>query len=311
MSANLRAAVLGLIAYGTYATQDALIKFLSGGYSPLQILLFSVLFGFPLATLMLVHDKTPDTLRPKNWLWVMLRSAGIVMGGVFGFNAFSMLTLAEAYTIFFTVPLLVTLLSIPMLGERVGWHRGAAVVVGFIGVLIALRPGAVDLGLGHLMGAGAASAVAFVAVVTRKIGPTERSVVLLIYPMLANVVLIGATMPFVYEPMPLPDLGLVALVALFSWLGALFTIRAFSEGEASIVVTMQYSQFIWALIYGILIFNERPDAQTMIGAAVIVGSGMYIIWRERNGGVSERRPASRAVRMETGILQRWLPRRMK
>lgn len=308
MSSNLRAVLLALAAFGTYATHDAVVKHLGGTYSPLQVLFFTVLFGFPFATLQMIRETRPDTLLPKSWFWVGLRSAAIVFGGVFVFTAFSTLPFAQVYAVIFTAPLLVTVMAVPILGERVGWHRGIAVVVGLIGVLVALRPGAAPLGFGHVAAMIGAFAIALVSVITRKIGRSERSVVLLIYPMIANVAVLGVMMPSVYKPMPIQDLGLLASLAFMAWGAALLQIAAFARGEAGLIAPMQYSQMIWAVVYGALFFDEWPDQWTIIGTAIIVISGVYIVLRERRANSPLSQNPGRA---EAGVVQTIRPSKLR
>ena len=177
---NLRAALLALAAFALYATHDVVIKYLGALYSPFQILFYSVLLGFPMVTIMLMGDRTDGNLRPKHPWWTALRTVMVVVTGTSAFFAFTLLPLAQTYAILFAMPLLITLLAIPLLGERVGPRRGVAVAVGLAGVLIVLRPGSGDLGLGHLAALIAALSGAVAAVIIRKIGDAERSAVLLL-----------------------------------------------------------------------------------------------------------------------------------
>lgn len=287
---NLKAVAFALTSFGVFATHDALIKFLGADYIAFQILFFSVLFGFPLATLMLMRDPAPGTLRPVHPWWVAARTGASVFAGGSAFYAFSVLPLAQVYAFIFASPLLVTVLSIPILGERVGIHRWIAVVLGLTGVLIVLRPGAEAISLGHLAGIAAACGSAVTAVITRKIGNEERSAVLMLYPMVANCVLMGVALPFVYRPMPVEHLGLLAILSALGFAGGLFMIAAYRRGDAAIVAPMHYSQIVWAAVYGALIFNEYPDTYTWVGVAVIISAGVYVVLRETLGGTSRVRP---------------------
>jgi drug/metabolite transporter (DMT)-like permease len=198
-------------------------------------------------------------------------------------------------------------LSIPILGETVRLRRWAAVGVGLLGVLIVLRPGAVELGLGHAAALMAAICGAVGAVIVRRIGPDERPVVFLLYPMVANFTLMGCLMPLVYEPMPAGDLGLMALVAALGFCATLIIVLAYRTGSASVVAPMQYSQIVWATDFGALFFGETPDRWTLLGAAVVIGSGLYILFRE--GQVSDVAPNLKSRgRIETGISPRMGPR---
>ena len=128
------------------------------------------------------------------------------------------------------------------------------------------------------MGAAVFSAIA--AVIVRKIGHEERSAVLLLYPMMANFVLMGCAMPFVYHAMPALHLGGTALMALLGFVAALCHHRRLPPGSAVVVAPMQYSQILWAVLYGFVFFGETPTAATAIGAAIIIASGIYVVFRE-------------------------------
>jgi len=229
----------------------------------------------------------------------------VLITAVCVFYAFSVLPLAQVYAIIFTMPLLITVLSVPVLGEHVGPHRWAAVGFGLLGVLVVLRPGSTELGLGHLAAIVGAVSSSFAAIVVRKIGRDERNAVLLLYPMMANFVVMGAMLGFSYRPMPVEHLGLVTLMAVLSSIAGLLTIQAYKAGDAAIVAPMQYSQMIWAAIFGALFFNEHPDGVTWIGAAMIIASGIYIVLRESLGGISAFTPVLRTrLRAETGTSPR-------
>lgn len=292
-SANLKAVGFSLLGFAVFSSHDAVIKSLGGSYSPFQILFFSVLFSFPLVTVMLIRDSEPGTLRPVNPGWIALRTAAGVITGAAAFYAFSVLPLAQVYAFIFAAPLLITVLSIPILGERVGVHRWAAVAVGLVGVLIVLRPGTEALTLGHIAGLTAAAGSAVVSVVTRKVGQMERTVVLMLFPMLANAILMGLTLPFVYRPMPAGDLGMLVVLSMFGFTGGVCIILAYRNGDAAIVAPMQYSQIIWGALLGFVFFSETPDRYTAIGAGVIILAGVYVVIRENLGGRSENTPVLR------------------
>ena len=304
-SSNLKGVAYALTAFAVFSTHDVIIKYLGGSYAPFQILFFSALLGFPLATLMLMSDKTPGTLRPVHPWWVATRTGAAIVTGVSAFYAFSVLPLAQVYAFIFAAPLLITILSIPILGEKVGIHRWVAVVLGLTGVLIVLRPGAEPFTLGHLAGVTAACGSALASVIARKIGGEERTAVMMLYPMMANVVLMGAILPFVYEPMPITDLGGLAVVAVFGFVGATCIILAYRTGDAAIVAPMQYSQILWAAIYGYVFFDEIPDGATWIGVAIIISAGVYVVLREALGGRSMHTPVLETKsRPETGTAPR-------
>ena len=265
MSSNAKGALLALVAFALFSTHDVFIKTLGSIYSPIQIVFFSVLLSFPLATIMLMRDATPGTLLPVHPWWMAVRTVGAVITGVSAFFAFSALPLTQTYAILFATPLLITLLSIPILGEKVRLPRWIAVMVGLAGVMVVLRPGQTDLTLGHLAAILAAFSGAFASIVVRKIGAEERTVVMLLYPMVANFVVMGAALAFVYKPMPIEHLGMLAVISVMAWVAARFIIAAYQTGEAAIVAPMQYSQILWATGYGLLFFDETPDLYTGVG----------------------------------------------
>ncbi|WP_425071670.1 DMT family transporter [Sagittula sp. S175] len=287
MGHNAKGALLALIAFGIYATHDVVIKYLGGGYSPFQIIFFSTLMSFPLVSFMLMRDPQPGTLRPVYPMWTVIRTTAAVLNGMCAFYAFSVLPLAQTYAILFAAPLLITILSIPLLGEQVGWRRGVAVLVGLLGVLVVLRPGSAPMSFGHLAALGSAIFGALASIIVRKVGREERAVVLLLYPMAANFVVVGALMIAFYKPMPIIDFGAASLISIMGFIAGLFLIGAYKAGEAAIVAPMQYSQILWASAYGFFLFDETIDTFTMIGAGIIIASGIYIVLRESSKGSSQ------------------------
>lgn len=290
---NLSGPLYALLAFGIFATHDVVVKFLGGIYSPFQIIFFTTLFSFPLVTFMLMRDATEGHLIPNHPGWIAVRTLSAVLAAAAAFYAFAVLPLAQVYTIIFASPLLITLLAIPILGEKVGVHRLMAVVVGLAGVVVVLRPGSSELGLGHLAALATAVFGALASVIVRKVGRDERTVVLMLYPMAANFILMGALLAWVYEPMPLAHLGATAVISILGFIAGLLLIAAYRNGDAAIVAPMQYSQIIWATFYGYLLFEEGVDRVTLIGAGIIIASGIYIVVRETRLGVKSQTPVLR------------------
>ncbi len=292
--ANLKGAALGLASMLAYATHDAVLKLLGASYSPFQILFFAAVLSFPPVTVLLMSARGAQSWRPRFPAWVALRSLCISGGAIACTAAFAALPLAQVYAILFTMPLLITLMSIPLLGERVGLHRWGAILVGLAGVMIVLRPGTASLSMAHGAAMVGALGAATAAVIARRIAAQEKAVVLVIWPLVLNVVITALALPFVYRPMPLGDLGLSGLVAILSLVGGVLSVLAYRAGEAAVVAPMQYSQILWAALYGWLLFSETPDRATVLGVTVIIGSGLYILWRETRGGHSQATPVTAA-----------------
>ena len=123
--ANARGALFALTAFAVYSTHDVVVKFLGSSYSPIQIVFFANLFGFPIVTLMLMRDRVDGNLRPRHPWWTLIRTVAAVTSTLCVFYAFSVLPLAQTYALIFAAPLLITILAVPILGETVGWHRTA------------------------------------------------------------------------------------------------------------------------------------------------------------------------------------------
>lgn len=291
-SSNPKGALLALLSFAVYASSDAIVKYMGASYSPFQNIFFSGLFGFPLVAIMLMSDRSEGNLIPRRPAMTLLRAALVVANAFCGFYAFATLPMSEAYPIFFSSPLLITLFAIPILGEKVGLHRGLAVVVGLIGVLVVLRPGQSHLGLGHLAAIGAAVVFALSSILVRVTGQSERSVVIMLYPMIAYTVVSGLALPWVYIPLPVEHLGLLAAMSALGFIGGLLSIAAYRRAQAAIVAPMQYSQIIWATFYGALLFNEESDLWTLVGTGIIIASGLYIVMREGTPAVSKNRPVT-------------------
>ncbi len=287
-----RGGLLALLAFGIFALHDSLIKVLGGGYSVFQIILFSNLFAFIPTTMLMMADRKEENFHPRRPWLVTLRTILGLMGAAGAFTAFKMLPLAEAYALMFASPLVITLLAVPILGEKIGPSRLVAVVIGLVGVLIVLRPGFSDFGLGH---AGALVAAIFgsaATIIVRLLGPSERSAVLILFPMIAGILVMAIIMPFVYRPVELPDLAIMAATGVLVVIGQLCIIAAYRAAPAGFVAPIQYSQIIWAVLLGYLWFGEVPDRWVVVGAVVVIGSGMFIVYRESRGGRSRHKPVS-------------------
>jgi drug/metabolite transporter (DMT)-like permease len=305
MSQTAKGALLSLLAFALYATGDALVKLLGEDYAPFQLIFFSTLFSFPLAMGMMMHDPAPGTLRPIRPGWIAVRSVATVMTALSAFYAFSVLPLAQVYAIAFAQPLLITLLAIPILGERVRLRRGLAVMAGLAGVLVVLRPGSAELGLGHLAALSAAVFGAIASVIVRKVGQEERPIVLLLYPMIANLIVAGLFLPQVYRPIQAEHMALLAFQAALGWSGGVVIIAAYRAAQAAVVAPMQYVQILFAVLYGYVFFQETVDHMTAVGAAIIIASGLYIVLREDNPGTSANRPVTNSqLRPDTGTAPR-------
>ncbi len=295
----MRGVGLSLLGFATFSLHDALIKSIDA-VPVFQVVFFVVLFSFVPFALFLAFDGAERSLRPTLPVLVALRCLFSVIGLLCVFYAFARLPMAEVYSLLFAAPILITLLAIPILGERVRLIRWCAILLGMLGVLIVLRPGTTTFSIEHFAALGAASCTALTSVVTRKIGSREHSVTLILYPMLTNVVVTGIATVFVYVPIPGDVLLRLCGIGILSVAGQSLMIQAYRTSEAQFVAPMQYSQMLWALLYGALVFHETVDRTVLLGSAVIVCSGLLFIWRELVASVKQPVLSTRNVRMSGG-----------
>ena len=199
---------------------------------------------------------------------------------VFFVTGLSFLPLAEAIVLTFASPLFVTALAPPLLGETVGWRRWLAVLVGFVGVLIMIRPGGEAMRWFVLLPLGAALTFGLANIVTRSISATESSVSILCVSMVSVTVVSLATAPFGWRAPSTSDVALLALAGILLGCAHFLMIEAFRLAEAAVAAPFHYSAVIWALILDLVIWVNWPDSWVMGGAVIVILSGLYILRRE-------------------------------
>lgn len=275
-----RGIAFALGAFTIFSCADAGVKWLSATHSIFQIIFMSTVFALVPVAGLIMGEGGLGALRPRHPWLVALRALLLAIDMVFVFYAFTKLPLADAYTMLFTAPMLVTALSVPLLGERVGWRRWSAVAVGFGGVLVVLRPGFAELNLGHIAALASSSFFALSLIVARRIGNSETGSTLLISLMAALLIVSGPALPAVYVSSTLSDLAMLAGLGLLMGLGHLGLIQALRLAPSNVVAPFHYSQIVWAVIFGLLLFGDRPSAWVIAGSTIIIASGLYILWRE-------------------------------
>ncbi|TXH59714.1 MAG: DMT family transporter [Thiothrix sp.] len=295
-SSVLRGLLISLLGYAVFSVHDALVKVLND-YSVFQIIFFAMLFSYLPFSLVRLADARALSLRPVHPWLVFLRAALMVGALCFAFMAFSMLPLVQVYVLLFTTPVLISLLAVPFLGEKIQLIRAVLIILGLIGVLVVLRPTPQRLELGHLFGALSAFCGAGAAIISRKIGRQEISATLILSPLILNIITSGCLLYFVYKPMPLADLCLMFLLGVLALLGQLSILTGYRNAPAAVVAPMQYSQIIWAIIFGSLFFNEAVDTLTIVGALITITAGILMVWRESR--VSVHQPVIRSRNMRS------------
>ncbi len=260
---------------------DALAKLLVAGYSPLQILFLRNVIALPFAILLALKMGGARALRSHKPAAHVLRGALWIAATVLFFTSFKTLELAEATALIFVAPLFITAMSALVLREHVGPRRWFAVCAGFAGVLIAVRPGAAAFQPASLLPVATAFLYAILMLGARWVDPRESPWTMLLYLTGTSAILSAVIVPFVWSPVRAGDLWLFAAIALFGTAGMTMMTQAFRLAPAAIVAPLDYSGIVWATALGWLIWNEVPVATTILGAAVIIASGLYVIWRER------------------------------
>ena len=274
--------VLRVGAMATLSCLSALVKWTgSRGIPVFEIIFFRNFFAFVPLGLYIWRTTGFEVLKTKRPMGHLLRATIGLTGMVCGFSAVQHLPLTEATALQFTSPLFMTALSAMLLSEHVGRHRWAAVVVGFIGVLIMARPvpGEIDV-LGVTFGILSALGAAGAMVAIRQIADTERGPTIVFYFTLGGVVLglAGCVVHWV-TPDPL-TLAMLILAGLIGGVGQLLLTEALRNAPIGVIAPFDYTQLVWAAILGLVVWGELPHPLTLVGAVIVAGSGVYILHRE-------------------------------
>jgi drug/metabolite transporter (DMT)-like permease len=279
---NTAAAAWMIAAVACFAVMDAAMKLLTAHYPALQVATLRGGASLPFVLLWVLATAGPRSIVPVRWGLHLLRGVlGIAMIGCFAW-ALRSLPLSTAYTIYFVAPLLVTALSVPLLGEHVGPRRWAAIGIGLVGVLVVLRPGVGGfVSLPGLMVLLAATAYALAAVLVSLLARTETPQSLVVWFLLIMALGAGALAWPAWIPLRLADAGWIATLGLAGALGQVALTQAFRRGDASLIAPLEYSGLIWVIPWDWLLWRKLPDAWTWVGAAIIVASGLYLLHRER------------------------------
>jgi drug/metabolite transporter (DMT)-like permease len=229
------------------------------------------------------HDHRPFlTGRPLRQL---LRSAFLLGSTILNFLALRKLQLAETTTISFAGAFVVAGLAVPFLGEWIGPRRWIAILIGFIGVIVVTRPGPDGLQPAVLLSIGAMLCNSFYSILTRHLAPTDSAEGLLLFPLVtATIAMMPFALPgFVWPPDAFIGLLLLA-IGVFGAVGHWCFILAYRRAPASVLAPFVYSQLIWMTLLGYLVFGDLPHRMTLLGATIIIASGLYILYRERVHG---------------------------
>jgi S-adenosylmethionine uptake transporter len=286
--------LLALLSYFFFCCADALIKSLGAKSSVFEIGFFISLFAMlPIFAMAVWRGNLSAVFRINRPGLVAARATTGILAGMFVFYAFARLPFAETYALAFLSPAIATILSVIFLGEDVRWKRWSAVAIGLIGVWVVVRPGFRELQWAHLAALCAATMGASTLVILRKIGNSENSFSLLGTLLVASTIVNGILMAGTVD-WPTPDEWLRYFVCgMFAAGGQASMLAAARLAPASAIAPGQYSQMLWAVIFGMMFFSEYPDFWTLAGLGLIALSGVITLIRdEKRSGWLTRAPVS-------------------
>lgn len=269
------------LGFLTFSIVDASAKFLTTELHPIQIVWVRQL-GFLVFVLTMLLVQGTGSLKSARPGLQILRGACAVSSATAFIVAVAYIPLADAVAISFVAPFFVTLMGAFWLGEKVGIRRWSAVIVGFIGALIIIRPGAAVLHPASFLVIAAAMLFSLRQILSRILGAVDGTKTTIAYSALAGSALISIPLPFVWSlPVDPTVWGLLVLIAVLAGVAEFFIIRALELAEAVAVAPVHYTMMLWGTLWGYFVFGDFPDLFTWIGAGVIMSSGAYTIWRER------------------------------
>ena len=278
----MKAIILNLSAWVMLPIMDGFAKYLSSTLPVLQITwsryFFTIVITLPIM-LVFFRKNLTWTEQPKLQL---IRGLLLFCANILFFYSISIISLAKALTLAFIAPLIVTALSPFLLGEKVGFRRWAAVVTGFIGSLIVIRPGFVELNLASIAALGTGVLYGFYLIITRKLHTSDNPLLTLLLTGIVGAVLGSIIMPTVWVSPTITEWYMMFAIGFFASLGHLFIILSLRYADASKLAPFGYFEIVTNIIIGYYFFNHFPDSWTFLGLFIIISSGIYILRREHD-----------------------------
>lgn len=280
--------LLAVCAGSVFAMSDATSKYLTPTLPVIEIVWLRW-FGFLVIVTPIILFSRGEVLRSRRPFLQAGRALGLICSSMFFVAGLTSIPLASATTLTFISPMLVTALSIPLLGEYVGLRRWAAIAVGLVGVLIVVRPGTGTFGPAAIYPMLSATSWALAIILTRKLAGIDRPWTAMCYAAIVGFAVLSVAVVPVFIMPNLTQIGLAAIIAIAATGGQFLTVLAFQRAPASLLAPFTYVQLVWSTLLGYLVFSNLPDRWTWIGATVIVSSGLYTAHRERVRLREERR----------------------
>ena len=276
----MKAITFNLLAWVMLPIMDGFAKYLSSDLPVLQITwaryFFTVAFTFPIM-FFFYRNQLKWSEKPK---LQFLRGLILLTANICFFYSISVISLAKALTLAFVAPLIVTAFSPIFLSEKVGLRRWLAVIIGFIGSLVVIRPGFVEINLASLAALGTGVMYGFYLIITRKLSTSDNPLLTLLLTGVVGAIIISIVMPFVWVKPTLNQWSMMAAIGIFACVGHLFLILSLKYADASKLAPFSYFEIITNIIIGYYFFSDFPDNWTFIGLFIIVLSGIYISRRE-------------------------------
>ncbi len=276
----MKAIIFNLLAWVMLPIMDGFAKYLSAELPVLQITwaryFFTVAFTFPIM-FFFYKSKLKWSDKPK---LQFIRGLILLTANICFFYSISVISLAKALTLAFVAPLIVTAFSPIFLGENVGVKRWSAVIIGFIGSLVVIRPGFVEINLASLAALGTGIMYGFYLIITRKLSSSDNPLLTLLLTGVVGAIIISCVMPFVWVKPTVNQWSMMAAIGVFACIGHLFLILSLKYADASKLAPFSYFEIITNIIIGFYFFNEFPDNWTFLGLFIIILSGIYISRRE-------------------------------
>jgi drug/metabolite transporter (DMT)-like permease len=278
----LKGIALLVASFACFSCSDAVSKLMTGAMPAIEVAwLRYVVFMVLMLGAALFSGGGTRAFRSRRPGLQVVRALGVLGSTVLFIMGLRYLPMAEATSITFIAPVYVTALSIPLLGETVGIRRWAAVFIGLLGVLIVVRPGTGAFDTAALFPVFSSLCWAIALVVTRKMSSADGPLVALTYAAVVGFVVTSALVPFEWVMPGWREIGLGVMTGVASTVAQWLVVLAFQHARASVLAPFSYSQLIWSTLLGFAIFGNLPDTWTIVGAVIIIASGLYTAHRER------------------------------
>jgi len=269
-------------ACALFPIMNGIVKLLAASYEPQQIVWFRIVSHLVLVAAVFMPRMGLGLLRTRRIGTQFVSSVMMLLSTLFFFSAVKSIPVAEAISVAFVAPLAVVLLAWPLLGERITFFRLAAVVVGFAGVLIVIRPGSAVFQWASLLLLGSAICYAVYQILIRRLAGVDAPATSIFYSVLLGAIIMSIWLPFVWKmPTAWTDWALLCSLGVFGALGHYCVAKAMTYASANFVAPFNYTQMIGSVIVGYLMFAEVPDFYTWLGTAVVVGAGLMVGWQGR------------------------------